>query len=137
MIPKNFPEGEMREEYFKKLFRALQTNLFLYNSMKSKFEKKKKLIPYTTLSVNNFDEMYSIRDKKAEFVQRAYLLGFPRGKKPYTGIRGKVLTEYDQAIDYVNLLFYFDATLNETISEQIKSKRKLGPFYRYINSLGE
>lgn len=141
MIPKNFPEGEARIEYFDKFFHSLQSNLFIFNRMKLKFAKRKKLIPYSLL-VNKsyselFDELQSLRSHEDKFLNKAYQVGFPRGKRTFTGIRGKKLSEYDQAVDYINLLFYFDETVHETISEQIKNKRKLGPFYRYINSLGE
>lgn len=79
MIPKNFPEGEAREEYFDKFFHSLQSNLFIFNRMKHKFGKRKKLIPYTLL-VNKsygelFDELQSLRSHEDKFLNKAYHIG--------------------------------------------------------------
>lgn len=140
MIPKNEPEGEeARKEYYSSFFADLERDLLIYSRLKNKFRKKFTAIPFSVLKANNFEEMNRIKEyhSEEEFLERAYKLGFQRGRKTYSGIRGKRISVFQQAGDYINLLFCFDDTIHNTISMQLDKKHKLGQFYKYINSLGE
>ena len=121
------------------LIKELEKSLQLYSLLKSKFRKKFNSVPFTVLKANNWEHMQKVleTESKTSFVERAYQIGFTRGKKPYTTLNGRIIEEFDQAKDYVKLLFCFDDAIHQTITQAIQSKQKLKPYYKYISSIGE
>lgn len=119
------------------LFEDLEKNLRIYSFLKERFKSKKAKIPKETLKLYNYEEMTRLKKyaNETNFIEKATLLGFsPR--KSYKLIK-KVVSTYDQAIDYVELLFDFDNTLHALITECCKTKTKMRAFYKYIDYLGE
>lgn len=122
----------------KNLFEELEKSLKIYSILKGKFKKKFTSIPFTTLKANNFEEMRRVKKhcSPTAFLEKAYLLGFQRGKKT-TNMTGRTMSEFQQAEDYINLLFCFDDAMHATITAVVDKKQKMKMYYKYINMLTE
>lgn len=121
------------------LITELLKNLKVYQALKQKFKKKFDSVPFAILKANNFETMKNIQENMSEsvFIEKAYLLGFKKGRRSYSGLNGRILDEFDQAVDYVNLLFCFDDIIHQAINTAVEKKHKIRTYYKYINYLGD
>ena len=136
----------------------LLENLRIYAFLKAIFSQKFHEIPFHIIKQYNHEEMARLKTyHKDVFLEKAYLLGFSKGRKVYKGFPKKEINEMDQAIDYIELLFCFDDTMHLTLTQQLgvpmdtldeienknkyfKVKRKqksFTRFYDYIEYLGD